>query len=80
MHICFFVATYILESPKIDGQRGGALVGKVDGRRGGALVGKVDQSGPRKITASKSVRWPMGGGSGRRQQSGKHQIYYAIIS
>ena len=40
---------------------------------GGALVGKVDQSGPRKITASKSVRWPMGGGSGRRQQSGKHQ-------
>ena len=36
---------------------------------GGALVGKVDQSGPRKITASKSVRWPMGGGFGRRQQS-----------
>ena len=30
---------------------------------GGALVGKVDQSGPRKITASKSVRWPMGGGA-----------------
>ena len=45
---------------------------------GGALVGKVDQSGPRKITASKSVRWPMGGGSGRRPQSGKHQDNQAI--
>ena len=43
---------------------------------GGALVGKVDQSGPRKITASKSVRWPMGGGFGRRQQSGKHRKLY----
>ena len=74
------MATYILESPKIDGQRGGALVGKVDGRRGGALVGKVDQSGPRKITASKSVRWPMGGGASVGVHRGESTNFSMVMS